>query len=104
MMTPGATGAVGYNPGVVHRGIGIEVGHAGKIRPAGAGAEFDELADVLLVLGAGPAIVLVYIEILLQQHRGGLNRRRGRRKMIAILQHQRRQQAANQDGDTAFGE
>ena len=49
-------------------------------------------AEVLLIFGAVPAIVLVHVEILLQQHRSGLNRRRGRRKMIAILQRPAPQQ------------
>ena len=40
-------------------GISIEFGHAGKERPAGTGAEFEELVKVLFVFGARPAIVLI---------------------------------------------
>ncbi len=65
-------------------------------------AELDELAQVLLVFGAGPAIVLIHIEILLQQHRGRLHRRRRGREMVAVLQHQGGQQTDDQDGNAPF--
>ena len=40
-------------------GISIELGHAGQERPARTGAEFEELAKVLFVVGTRPAIVLI---------------------------------------------
>ncbi len=60
-------------------------------------------AQMLVVLGAGPAIVLIHVEILLQQHRGGLHGRRGRRKWSPFCSTSAASKPTDQDGNAAFG-
>ena len=74
----------------------VEFGHAGKVRPAGAAAEFDELLEVRLIFVARPAIVLVDVKILLQQNGNGRSWSRAGSKMIAVLQHQHGEKTAYQ--------
>src|ERR1700677_611727 len=53
------SGRDGHYWAIGGNGIGVEFGHTGEVGPTSPSAELDELAHVLVVLGAGPTVVLI---------------------------------------------